>query len=267
MSWGQFWSDHGASAVTTAIGALLGFLISWSFFRASRKRKYLAWHLAFDEWLVAPNAPEGLVVSYDGKNLTRPRMVSINILNAGNRGIDREHYTDDVVVHIADSLIRSVTYNPLRMAPKTQFSFQEESDRLTIRPVRMNQGDAYNLRLLVDGGTRGDVNVSATLFEESSAPRREADWSPPSSTLSYAMNYVLLTLLFALFFSSLIIAVAGGLPLPAVIFVFVLCIILSYDVFQTLRRERHSRRSVRLAKQPGEADDASLGRRLLARRR
>lgn len=49
MSLGKFWVDHGEAVITTTVGAILGLVVSWLFFRAAKQRKELSWQLEVDE--------------------------------------------------------------------------------------------------------------------------------------------------------------------------------------------------------------------------
>jgi hypothetical protein len=67
-----------------------------------------------------------------------------------------------------------VSYNPLHMGDGTDPEiYRSDEFKLKIDPLRMNPGEGFNLRLVVDGGRTGNVTLGATLFEQTAPPRRE----------------------------------------------------------------------------------------------
>jgi hypothetical protein len=43
--------------------------------------------------LIGRNAPSGLLVTYNDVDIKRPRLISINVINSGNRGILEGDFT------------------------------------------------------------------------------------------------------------------------------------------------------------------------------
>jgi hypothetical protein len=254
MSWGDFIKDHGEAAITTAVGALLGYLVSWFFARGARHRKYISWNVEVDEWLIGKNAPPGLTVSYDEVELKAPRLVSVRVINAGNRGIQSNDLTRPLSIHIEGASIQSCEFTAVKMVTPVEPAMTlPEITTLEIAHLQMNPGDSFRLRLVVDGGTRGHVSVAATLFEESSQPRRDDELSRPSLAALIALQIVLVPLgVYSLAILSDVLPLFPNVPEALVSFTIVLTTVVSVLLaWRTYRQEFKPRR--RLARQTAVA--------------
>jgi hypothetical protein len=257
----SFWAAHSEAIISAVVGIVFTYVVSWYFTRKAARRKYLGWQLELDESLLGKNAPEGIKVTYDGTELSHPRVLSINVFNLGNRGIAHDDYTKPIEVKVQAAKIQSAKYNPIKMAAKdpVEIEHRQGEDTYRLTPPNMNPGDFFNIRFVVDGDQSEKVSFDTTIFEQTSTPRRQGSLEPLNG---WDIAFYIAVPVTFIFFSLLLIARVFHLlpapqPLPEPARLAFTTILVVMDIVVVLasalrfRREWRRRRIVKLSrKQP-----------------
>lgn len=133
--------------LVSIIGAFIVYLIQ-------RKRKRLDYEIV-SQVDFAKNKKSGKVeikVLYDGKEVENVRILRVLIKNAGNQTIDIQDFVEPLhFVLPGRGLLLECSvdkYNPDNLAPELLI---EEDNKLMIKPILLNQGDEFFLRMITSG--------------------------------------------------------------------------------------------------------------------
>jgi hypothetical protein len=89
VDWAAWWIAHGEAVITLIVGAVIGGIINWVFFRRAEKPKRLSWEVMSRNRLISADAEERgrLEVLHDGDPVDEPNIIIVRLGNTGKREI------------------------------------------------------------------------------------------------------------------------------------------------------------------------------------
>ena len=175
MTWAevaQWFDDHGEAVITLIVGALLGMLANWFFYRRAEKPKQLGWELVSGNRIISATEDQRkrLTVAYDGHNVENPYVLVLRIANAGKQEISASDFPEPILIDFGET--RVLTIETIgKHNPKVTGSFTVETSKPNLAqftPQLLNRDEWVEFQFVTDGDP-GSPTISAR-FAGQSAP-------------------------------------------------------------------------------------------------
>jgi hypothetical protein len=171
----SWWHVHGETVIVTIVGVVATIVVAVAVAYRQRQTKILDWHLVTDEPIMTEHAPTGLTVSYRGESLTEPRIAVVRIYNAGTREIVEEDFRQTLTIQLSAANVVQVEIpkHSDNFLPKGSIVIANEG-KVHVQDVFFNRNAWVELRIMADGGQRGDLKVEAVFVGQTRAMQQGA---------------------------------------------------------------------------------------------
>ncbi|GAA2608939.1 hypothetical protein ACWCO0_30335 [Streptomyces tubercidicus] len=185
--------------VLGAVVGILGLVLAFLSHRRHQRTR-IGYRLVADSHLVQNmDGIENLGIHYDGRVLSRPRLMVLEIINAGNVAVRREDYQDDLKATFPGGV--EIVWSSVHGTPSSVTAdVRVAADTVELGRPLLNAQDVLTLQVLVNGDVTGvEITGRAAGFSEverlagpSTGVRRGLLGSPSSIALVTLMSIALI---------------------------------------------------------------------------
>jgi hypothetical protein len=151
-----FWNKH-TGIITLVLGLvaiIAGAIIAFLIYRLQKRIKTFDWEIVANQEIPAETAggPEGLVVTWKGETLVRPRLVNIRLANTGNVEILKGEFQDAIRIGFVGSIAKTSAIIG-NSNPAIEFPTCDTIDgEVYVGAALYNKKDWVDLQILLDDG-------------------------------------------------------------------------------------------------------------------
>jgi hypothetical protein len=154
MDWAA-WTAHGEAVITLIVGAVIGWIINWVFFRKAEKPKRLAYELRSMSRMVSATGEERqrLQVIYNDAEVENPNLTIVRLGNIGKQDIIRDDFRGHPIqIDFGNSVILSATCSD-RQNPEISIEFASIPGRnaVGVTPDLLKPAEWFDLKVVTDG--------------------------------------------------------------------------------------------------------------------
>lgn len=168
--------SDGWSWATWAIGLVLAVGTTWWFAKRERERKILDYSITTNALLTEPglNHFEDLEVLYHGRRMLWPRILTVEIQNAGNRAVTRSDYETPIRIECVDAeAVAARLVGCANDVDREGFELRTEASSVLVGPPLLNPGEWFTVTAVFEARS-GAVNVNTRFANESRRMRAGA---------------------------------------------------------------------------------------------
>lgn len=173
------------------LGAVVSLIITLVIIYFQRRPKAFGWVLLSDANLIVKDHQgigSQLEVAWNGDRVTAPRVVEVSLKNVGKEEILASDFDQPVRVHFPNARILEVGQSGASDQAMGGQSFALTSpDTVTVTPVLFNEGDWFDLLLIMDGGD-GGPEVTTRIAGQSRPVRQYEDNEFAATTSRLALE-------------------------------------------------------------------------------